>query len=144
MDCLVLPCAAFDCLSCLELPWAALEKGCGTHIWAEKKTGNRQPHLANVEVTAHLKTLFLLSQEYYRPPSNNPPRDMEVTCSAHHRTYGSLLFVLCSLCFIVFCIATVRFDSSHCIVMGLMFSDVYVFTQRTDATNCVAFWSKTL
>ena len=46
----------------------------------------------------------LLSQENYRPPSSNPPRDTEVRCSVHLKTYGSVFFVLCSLYFIVFCI----------------------------------------
>ena len=54
---------------------------------------------------------FLLSQEIYRPPSSSPPRDTEVTFNAHHRTYGSVFSVLCSLYFIVLYIGIVRFDS---------------------------------
>ena len=48
---------------------------------------------------------------------------------------------LCSLYFIVFCIVTVRFDFFHCIVTGLVFVDVYMFAQRTNATNRFEFWS---
>ena len=64
--------------------------------------GNRQPHLPNVERNRPPQNTFLLSRGIYRPPSNNPPRDTEVTCSAHLQTYGSVFFVLCSLYFIVF------------------------------------------
>ena len=99
------------------LPWYGLIRGSGQ--WRvvvptarpPKKLffGNRQPHLPNVERNRPPQDTFLLSQESYRPPGSNPPRNTEVTCSAHLQTYGSVFFVLCSLYFIVFCIVIVRF-----------------------------------
>ena len=77
--------------------------------------GNRQPHLPNVERNRPPQNTFLLSRGIYRPPSNNPPRDTEVTCSAHLQTYGSVFFVLCSLYFIV-CVFRSLFIVFHCIV----------------------------
>ena len=82
-------------------------------MWLGLVTASRIFPMLNV--TAHLKTLFWLSREIYRPPGSNPPRDTEVTCSAHLQTYGSVFFVLCSLYFIVFYIAIVQFDCFHCI-----------------------------
>ena len=96
--------------------WA---RGCGTHMWDADVAGfgNRRPHLPdpNVERNRPPQDTFLLSKEIYRPHNNNPPRDTEVTCSAHLQTYGSVFFVLCSLYFIVFCIVIVQFDCFHCI-----------------------------
>ena len=80
--------------------------------------GNRQPHLPNVERNRPPQDTFLLSQEIYRPPCNNPPRNTDVTCSAHLQTYGSVFFVLCSLYFIVFCIVVVRFRRTLFIVLN--------------------------
>ena len=90
---------------------APKQLGCGTHMWDADVAGfgNRQPHLPNVERNRPPQNTFLLSRGIYRPPSNNPTRDTEVTCSAHLQTYGSVFFVLCSLYFIVFCIVIVRF-----------------------------------
>ena len=93
---------------------------CGYNVYPARPPkklffGNRQPHLPHVERNRPPQDTFLLSQEICRPPSNNPPRDTEVTCSAHLQTYGSVFFVLCSLCFIVLCIVTVQFDCFHCI-----------------------------
>ena len=82
---------------------------------------NHQLHLPNVEHNCPPQNTFLLSRGIYRPPSNNPPRDTEVTCSTHLQTYGSVFFVLCSLYFIVFCIVIVRFRRFSLYWTGLVF-----------------------
>ena len=78
------------------------EAGCGTHGGsAEKKNGNPQPHLSNIEHNHPSHNTSLLSRGDYRPPGSSPPRNTEVTRSAHLKTYGLVFFVLCSLCFVV-------------------------------------------
>jgi hypothetical protein len=106
--------------------------------------GNRQPHLPNVERNRPPQDTCLLLQEIYRPPSNNPTRNTEVTCSAHLQTYGSVFFVLCSLCFIVFCIVIFQFDCFHCIERVWCFIVLNECLRPQTVLRLVAFWSKTL